>query len=138
MASSTSVKAPCATCGSKATGIFKCEGCGQVFCRKHVIEHRDILTQQLDEIVLEYDSLQQAMAESKDNSSRKQQNNPLIKQIDQWEQDSIAKIHQMANEARQQVTKLSSSSTGKQRAENSVLFTWFDALKERCPKTCMT
>lgn len=121
MASSSNVKAPCATCGSKATGIFKCEGCGQVFCRKHVIEHRDVLSQQLDEIVFEYDSLQQTMTEAKENLNRKQ-NNPLINQIDKWEEDSIEKIRQMAKEARNEVTKLSNSSPGRKREENSVLY----------------
>jgi uncharacterized Fe-S cluster-containing radical SAM superfamily protein len=111
MASSSTSKAPCATCGSKGIGIFKCEGCGQVFCRKHVIEHRDVLSQQLDEIVLEYDTLRQTMAESQDKSNH--HDHPLMKQIDQWEKESIKKIRQTADEARQQVNALTGSSGGK-------------------------
>jgi hypothetical protein len=111
MASSSTTKAPCAACGSKGIGIFKCEGCAQVFCRKHVIEHRDALSNQLDEIVFEYDTLQQTMAESKDKPNH--QHHPLIKQIDKWEKDSIEKIQQTANEARQQVHGLISSPGGK-------------------------
>jgi uncharacterized Fe-S cluster-containing radical SAM superfamily protein len=111
MASSTSSsKAPCATCGNKAAGIFRCEGCLQVFCRKHINEHRDLLSHQLDEIVLEHDTLQQTITENK-NKQNKQ--HPILKEIDRWEKDSIVKIQQTAEEARQQVKKLTSSQTGK-------------------------
>jgi hypothetical protein len=110
MASSASPKAPCTTCGSKSVGIFKCEGCSQVFCRRHVNEHRDILSHQLDEIVLEHDTLQQSIIERKD---QRKKTHPLIKQIDTWERDSIVKIQQTAEEARQQVDKLTSSQKGK-------------------------
>jgi uncharacterized Fe-S cluster-containing radical SAM superfamily protein len=112
MASSSTSKAPCATCGNKGVGIFKCEGCGKVFCRKHLIEHRDVLSQQLDEIVLEYDTLRQTMAESQDKPNH-HRDHPLMKQIDKWEKESIEKIRQTANEARQQVNALIGSSGGK-------------------------
>ncbi len=108
MASSSS-KAPCATCGNKAAGIYRCEGCLKVFCRKHLNEHRDLLGHQLDEIVLEHDTLQQTIAE---NKSKQNNQHPVLKEIDQWEKDSIVKIQQLAEEARQQVRKLTSSQTG--------------------------
>jgi len=110
MASSTPTKAPCVTCGSKSVGIFKCEGCSQTFCRKHVNEHRNVLSHQLDEIVLEHDTLQQTIAEKDDQKDYRQS---LHKQIDQWEQDSIIKIQQTAEEARKQVERLTSLQKGK-------------------------
>ena len=102
-ASSSSSKAPCATCGNKGVGIFRCEGCLQVFCRKHLNEHRDVLSHQLDEIVLEHDTLQQTIVE---NKGMQDNQHPLLKQIDQWERDSIRKIQQLADEVRQQVREL--------------------------------
>jgi hypothetical protein len=57
MASASSSKSPCATCENKSVGIFKCDGCSKTFCRKHSNEHRDSLIHQLDEIVLEHDTL---------------------------------------------------------------------------------
>jgi hypothetical protein len=93
-------------------GIFKCEGCGQVFCRNHVAEHRDILSQQLDEIVLEYDILQQTIVEHRDETNR---HYPVIEQINQWERDAIQRIQQTAEEARQHVIKLGGSQKGKLR-----------------------
>ena len=110
MASSSSSKTPCATCGSKGTGIFRCEGCIQVFCRKHLNEHRDLLSHQLDEIVIEHDTLQQTIHENKDKQNDQ---HPILKQIDKWEIDSIIRIQQVAEEARQQVKKLTDPQKGK-------------------------
>ena len=109
MASPSTVKTPCATYDCKGIGIFKCEGCAQTFCRKHVIEHRDVLNQQLDEIVLEYDNLQQTITES----NTKNNQHPLIEQIDKWERESIEKIRRAAREVRNELNSLTSSSTGK-------------------------
>jgi len=114
MASSSS-KIPCAKCANKAAGILRCEGCLQIFCRKHLNEHRDLLNHQLDEIVLEHDTLQQTIVENKGKQNKQ---HPVLNQIDKWEQDSIVKIQQIAEEARQQVKKLTSSQIGK---SNNVL-----------------
>ncbi|CAF1187960.1 unnamed protein product [Rotaria sordida] len=103
---SASTKTPCATCGNKGVGIFKCEGCSEIFCRKHVNEHRDMLNHQLDEIVLEHDALQQTIA---DHNDQEKNHHFLFKQINKWEQDSIIKIQQAAKEIRQQIEKLINS-----------------------------
>ncbi|CAF1552976.1 unnamed protein product [Rotaria sp. Silwood1] len=106
--SSVSLKAPCTACGNKSVGIFRCEGCLQVFCRKHLNEHRDFLSHQLDEIAQEHDILQQTILENQD----KQTNDlPIFKQIDQWEKLSIEKIQQIAEEARIQAKELTSLQT---------------------------
>ncbi|CAF0847806.1 unnamed protein product [Adineta steineri] len=102
-----SVKSTCATCGDKSVGIFKCEGCSQKFCRKHSNEHRDFLTHQLDNIVIEHDILQHTMNEQKN----KHNDRDLIEQINQWERESILKIQQAAHEARQQLQRLISNQT---------------------------
>ena len=107
--SSSSSKALCATCGNKAAGIFRCEGCIQVFCRKHLNEHRDILSHQLDEIFLEHDTLQQAIVETNKKSNEQ---HPAMKEIDQWEKESIAKIQRLAEEARNELKKVTSSQEG--------------------------
>jgi arginine deiminase len=87
------------TC-DKGNGQFKCEGCSQTFCIKHVVEHRQTLNQQLNEVILEHDTLQQAIHENKNHRKF------LMTYIEQWEQKSIDKIRQMAKEARQKVTQL--------------------------------
>jgi len=132
--SSSSSKALCATCVNKGVGIFKCEGCAQVFCRKHVIEHRDILSHQLDEIVLEYDILQQTIGEYKDKQNH---GHPLIKQIDKWERDSIEKIQKTADEARQQVNDLTNSQKGKLKRNKLFLVINIHIIKKRRQRSCM-
>ncbi|CAF1222741.1 unnamed protein product [Didymodactylos carnosus] len=90
----------CTTCG-KATGAFKCHGCSQDFCSLHVAEHRQTLGKQMAKISSDYDHLQQSL-----NEYTKSRCHPLIQQIDQWEQNSIKKIQQSADDARQQVLNL--------------------------------
>ncbi|CAF0999097.1 unnamed protein product [Rotaria sordida] len=99
MSFSSSSKKSCPADGCNSVGILKCEGCSQIFCQKHVDEHRDFLNYQLDEIALQHDTLQQMITEQKNKDKNY---HPLLKQIDKWEQDSITKIQQTAKEARQQ------------------------------------
>ncbi|CAF2598826.1 unnamed protein product [Rotaria sp. Silwood2] len=47
-----------------------------------------------------------------DEKNKENNNHPLLKQIDKWEQESIKKIQQTANEARQQIEKLIGSQKG--------------------------
>jgi hypothetical protein len=99
---SSSLKVVCITC-EKNAGIFKCEGCSQVFCTKHATEHRQTLNHQLDQVVLEHDTLKQVFIEHKN------QHDPLLAQIDQWEKESIDKIRQTADDARKKTGKTSSA-----------------------------
>lgn len=97
---------PCATCG-KGVGLFKCEGCTETFCTKHVVEHRQTLNQQLDDIAIEHDVLQETIKHNKD------QNNSLSNYIDEWERKSIEKIQQIAKEIRGKLTEVSNIHRGK-------------------------
>ena len=119
MASSSSTKAPCVTHGCKSLGILKCEGCLQIFCRQHVNEHRNLLSHQLDEIVLGHDTLQQTIATENEQEKNRQS---LLEQIDKWERDSIVKIERTAEELRQQIKTLTYSPKGKLRRNERLLF----------------
>ena len=109
---STSSKKQCVTC-NKSGGILMCHGCQQTFCSKHVSEHRQELGGQLDNIMQEHDVLRQDLEEG---SLFKE--NPLLKEIDQWEKDSIAKIQAAAETARKFLQEL------------------IEKFKERVSKTC--
>jgi hypothetical protein len=93
MASPTiNARLTCALCsGGKSTGVFTCIGCSQTFCTQHINQHKQILDQQLDKLLLNRDELQQ-LSESRDDQS--------IPIIDEWERKSIEKIHQMAHDIR--------------------------------------
>jgi hypothetical protein len=60
---------------------------------RHVNEHRQALTKQMEENVLStYDQLRHDLAEQNTTLDIHQ----IMKQIDEWEQQSIDKIHQVA------------------------------------------
>ncbi|CAF1317779.1 unnamed protein product [Rotaria sp. Silwood1] len=110
MSASAKMKKPCATC-KKSGGILSCEGCQQAFCGKHVIEHRQYLAGKLDGIMQEHDLLQHDIEQiSVDHS--------LLQKIDQWEKESLAKIHLAAKIARENIQK------------------FLDQSKENLSKTC--
>jgi len=111
MSASVTSKKQCVIC-NKTGGILTCDGCKQSFCGKHVIEHRQELGAQLDNIMQEHDLLQQELGEPISNK------NSLLKKIDQWEKDSIEKIQAAADTARASLEKLIEQS------------------KERISKTC--
>jgi hypothetical protein len=108
MASSTRQKTPCATC-SKARGVFTCRGCEKDFCKQHVTEHQQELSKQFDELTLEHDQLRQNLI----NQMREPYSHPFMKQINEWEQQSIINIQHEANNARQQIKNLIDQHTTK-------------------------
>ena len=101
----TTTKIFCATC-QQSMGQFKCEGCRQSFCMKHVIEHRQMLNKQLDDIILENDTLRQSIHRNPHDSQ-----SPLT-YINQWEQTSIDKIRQIAQDARRELQQLENIHNG--------------------------
>ncbi|CAF1423871.1 unnamed protein product [Adineta steineri] len=99
MATATAAgKARCVTCGKEKSTV-RCDGCSQPFCMNHFGHHRQELDKQLGEIEVSRDLFRQTLTEQ----SAKPENQTLIIQINQWEQDSIAKVRQTANEARQTI-----------------------------------
>jgi hypothetical protein len=88
-------KAHCVKCG-KERSTLKCAGCSQDFCYNHLTDHRQEISEQLDEIEMNRDLLRQTINEQTNKSKQ----HSLIQQIDQWEKDSIHIIEQTAKECR--------------------------------------
>ncbi|CAF0895433.1 unnamed protein product [Adineta steineri] len=90
------IKSRCITCDKEKRAV-RCEGCLQLFCYDHLTDHRLELNKQLDHIELHRDRFRQTLNE--------QANHPqihiLIKQIEQWEEESIKTIQQTATDCRQ-------------------------------------
>ncbi|CAF1188863.1 unnamed protein product [Adineta steineri] len=95
-------KAQCFTC-NKNKITYPCEGCSQKFCLMDLTEHRQILNNQLHHITNEYNEFKQTINEQKQNP----QNLSLIKQINQWEINSVEIIQQKAQEYRKMLIKSS-------------------------------
>ena len=88
----------CITC-SKEKRVVICGGCLQLFCFDHLPDHRQELSAQLDDIEVHRDVFRQTLTEQTIHP----QKHSLIKEIDRWEEYSIRKIQQAANECRQQI-----------------------------------
>jgi hypothetical protein len=99
MATTTS-KTRCTICG-KEKATFRCGGCLEEFCRKHLEDHRQELHKQFDEIEVNRDLFRQSLTEYIEEPN----NHIMMQQINQWERNSIKKIRQTAEEARQIVLK---------------------------------
>lgn len=89
--------------------IFNCQGCQKDFCTDHAKEHRQELSNQLETIILEHDQLKQNLTEYTENSNH----HPLMKEIYQWETESIEKIRKVADDARKQLSNVLGSNTNK-------------------------
>ncbi|CAF1526082.1 unnamed protein product, partial [Adineta steineri] len=90
----------CCICGKEKGGV-RCEGCSRIFCINDFANHRQELSQQLDEVVVTRDLSQQILIDKK----AEPQNNPWIEQINAWELQSINIIKEAAEQARQTLFK---------------------------------
>ena len=91
----------CLKCNKERKAILKCEGCSQAFCYNHYGDHRQELNKQMENVVIICDTIRQTITEQTD----KLQKHVLIQEIDKWENDSINKIRETANEARELLLK---------------------------------
>ena len=86
------------TCGKEKV-TYKCDGCSQNFCLNHLGEHHQSHIKQLDDLENHRNLFRQTLSERSNHPQR----NRLIKQIDQWETNSINKVQTAAEESRQLV-----------------------------------
>ena len=94
-------KSRCTTCGKDIKVTYKCEGCSQSFCVNHLAKHHQELGQQLDEIENERNIFRQILSEQSTDPYK----HVLFEQINQWEEKSIVKIKQTAEETRELLLK---------------------------------
>ena len=93
---SASNKTICFTC-NKEKITYACQGCSQRFCLSDLPKHRQDLSQELDQIENEYDQFRQNLNDQISDPN----SHPLMKEINQWESESIEKIKQTAEQRRQ-------------------------------------
>lgn len=97
-ANSTGPKKQCVSC-NKSGGILICDGCQKNFCGKHVLEHRQELALKLDQLMQDHDLLHHDLNEISTKKS------VLFLLIDKWQNESILKIQQAAQTAREDLEK---------------------------------
>lgn len=100
------VKQLCATCNIQR-GIFKCDGCSNMFCSMHTVQHRQAITQGLVDVEEIRDSVQTILTEQANDPQVKAKSlcDKLTKIVNDWEEQSIQKIRQVAEEVRSNVVQ---------------------------------
>ena len=78
---------------------FSCGGCSKYFCFEHLAEHRETLNTQLQQIQHDYSRFRQTLIDQRNDPQKR----PLIEEINRWEEDSINKIKQTAQQFRETV-----------------------------------
>ncbi|CAF1406982.1 unnamed protein product [Adineta steineri] len=96
MATLISGKENCVKC-EKERATSRCTGCLQYFCYSHFKDHHQELNKQLDEIEVSRDIFKQIL----DLQINRTNHGLILKQIDEWEENSIKIIQQTANECRE-------------------------------------
>lgn len=91
-------KNQCYSC-RKQTRTFLCEGCSQNFCFDDLTKHLEDLHVELEKIENDHDEFRQTLNDEKANIRQCSS----IRQIDEWEKDSINKIKQQAKACREEV-----------------------------------
>ncbi|CAF1020026.1 unnamed protein product [Adineta steineri] len=104
MATATN-KVQCFVC-NKEKNTYNCKGCSKEFCFPHLTEHRQSINTQLEAIINDHDQFQQTIIQQKQNLH----NSSLIRQINQWEKNSIHHIQQTAQLCRKTAMKLTQKS----------------------------
>lgn len=80
-------------------GHILCGRCEQWMCTKHFNEHREAFSAEMNQIRREHEDLLRICYQENYDT------HPLLVRINSWEQQSIAKIRQAANEARTMLKK---------------------------------
>ncbi|CAF0766971.1 unnamed protein product [Adineta steineri] len=94
-------KTHCFTC-NKEKITYPCRGCSKEFCLIHLTEHQQMLNEELNHIINDYDQFKQRINEKKKNP-QSLQNLSLIKEINQWETNSIEIIQKKAQNCRETI-----------------------------------
>ena len=103
MATSTS-ESTCFSC-HKTREIYICKACSKQFCFDCLSKHRTNIQEQFDHLQNDHDQIRQQINELKTDPMK----HSLIKQIEQWEIDSINKIKQHAQLYKTQFIRYSNS-----------------------------
>jgi hypothetical protein len=90
----------CAIC-EKDKSTLRCGGCLQEYCVNHSFDHRQELNKQLDDVEATRHLFRQTLIQQ----ATEPEKHALILQINDWERDSIIRIRQTAEEARQTLLK---------------------------------
>ena len=75
---------------------YICQGCSKQFCFDQLTEHRTNIRQQFDHLQNDHDQLREQINDLKNDPTK----HPFLREINQWEEDSLKKIKLEAKQCR--------------------------------------
>ncbi|CAF3155587.1 unnamed protein product [Rotaria sp. Silwood2] len=104
----------CSHC--KKTGIAQCDGCCNRFCPTHFREHRQYLDTKFAQLCHDRSNLPHHIA---DHSSKIKQSQlkALLHDVNQWEEQALKSVSQMADRVRNRIKELMTSRTSTVKAD---------------------
>jgi hypothetical protein len=99
-------KRQCTTCNIQR-GIFKCDGCSEVFCLNHTKDHHQHIVEELNHVEDIRDEVRKILIDefTKPRMDVNDLHVALNKKIDDWERKSVNEIQKVAEEARHELAK---------------------------------
>ena len=97
-------KTICSLC-DKLKVTYSCPGCSKQFCFDDLQRHRTNVEQEFDQLQNNHDLIRQLINNLKTNPTK----HPSMEQIDRWENDSINKIKEKAQQCRNKWIEYSTS-----------------------------
>ncbi|CAF0766153.1 unnamed protein product [Adineta ricciae] len=91
-------KRRCETCG-KSNSTYTCDGCQSIFCQKHLLQHRQDLAYQFEDVMHNHELLGQDIEGSSNEYN-------YLRRISKWEQNAIQKVRSTAERAREEVRQI--------------------------------
>ncbi|CAF1945498.1 unnamed protein product [Rotaria magnacalcarata] len=101
MATSATTSKQCFICKKEKSNLYSCEGCSEKFCSQDLPKHHQEHVLDLEKIVTDCDTFQQNISEQEKDPNHRS----LIKQVNEWERNSIMEIKQTAENCRQRLIK---------------------------------
>lgn len=99
----------CLNCRGGA-GTFTCHGCCRPFCPEHARDHRTALASNLQALIADNQRIDTSVA----GGNRRRECDRARAELERWEQESIQKVRQYANDVRRRLDQVCGESEGDQ------------------------
>jgi vacuolar-type H+-ATPase subunit E/Vma4 len=103
----------CSKC-EKGRGTFFCVGCEAYFCKKCHEQHRNDMANQLEEFVENRNQLHRQITEA---TKEENFSSPLLIEIEDWKTETIRKVEEAAEHAKQRAIELLNSKNKEIKSE---------------------
>ncbi|CAF2102155.1 unnamed protein product [Rotaria magnacalcarata] len=116
----------CSICKKEKANLYSCEGCSEKFCSQDLPKHHQEHVLELEKIATDCDTFQQNISEQEKDLYHRS----LVKQVNEWERDSITKIKQIAEDCRRKLIKLTDDNIAEIKKKLNQFITDFKKIRD--------